>query len=136
MLILIGYERQKFITICSKILRQIMSLIGLLNTKNISEIIFFKNKDYYFHMIFKNLNCRKSKGYKWDYIQTDMTSLNIVYKKVSDLKCRKISIVTLDYPRETKLRCTEAKKENFWISKKRPDSKNKSSKKVVEKGKR
>ena len=76
----------------SKILRQIMILLGLLNTNNANKSTFFENKNHYFYLIFKNLNCRKPKEYEQDYIQTDITSLNIACKKVIDSKCRKTSI--------------------------------------------
>ena len=42
-----------------------------------------------------------------------MTSLSIIHEKIIDLKYRKTSVVNLDYLRKIKLRCTNAKKENF-----------------------
>ena len=54
--------------------------------KNANESIFFKNKDYYFFLIFKIFYCRKPKGYEWNHTQMDITSLINTCKKVIDSK--------------------------------------------------
>ena len=83
--------------------------MSLLNARNMSEGRLFKNRDYYFHLIFKNLNYRISKGYEQNDTKMDITSLCVALKKANDLNCRKVDKSNSYHSKQRKLKYTQVK---------------------------